>query len=233
MNDSVFDLSPKRSKKKRQKKLKKAKKLIAAAIVVSAAVCGFVGLMNHCSSMIVSLCNAKVQSLAMSAVNSAIIETMSGSIKYSDLVMVEKDGNGDIALLETNSVLINRLARDTAKKSEENLAGFADSKIAIPLGQLSGTPLLSNLGPEITVRLLPYSYVNCVFLSEFEAAGINQTRHKIFMNVVANVDLILPASQKTITTVAEVLVCESLLVGKVPEIYLNMGNFGGNLDLTP
>ena len=66
-----------------------------------------------------------------------------------------------------------------------------------------------------------------------EEAGINQTRHKIFLNVAAAVELIMPTSASVVQTEAEVLVCESLLVGKVPEIYLDFGNFGGKLNLTP
>ena len=83
------------------------------------------------------------------------------------------------------------------------------------------------------MRLVPVEAVNCTFVSEFEEAGINQTRHKIFLNVAASVELIMPTSASVVQTEAEVLVCESLLVGKVPEIYLDFGNFGGKLNLTP
>ena len=65
-------------------------------------------------------------------------------------------------------------------------------------------------------------------MSEFEEAGINQTRHKIFLNVIADMRVILPGVDKTISTCTEVLVCESLLVGKVPQIYLSNKKIGQN-----
>lgn len=231
MEESIFAISPKKIKNKKSAKNKK----IAAIIVFILAAVTFlvVATLNHISAVIVSICDAKVKSVSMEAINKAVIQVLSGSIKYSDLITVQKDSAGDIALIETNSVLVNRLARDTAEVTSENLKAFADFTVDIPIGQLTNIAFLANTGPSVSVRLIPQEMVNCTFESEFEEAGINQTRHKIFLNIDAAVQLILPTSAKTIQTRAEVLVCESLLVGKVPEVYLDFGNFGGKLNLTP
>lgn len=234
MEETIFDLSPKKCKKSYGKKVRKLKKgWIIFAIIFTSVIWILFILHNYISSVIISICSAQVKSYAMSAVNNAVIETMANSIEYSDLIKIEKDGEGNISLIETNSVLVNRLARETALQSESNLEKYCNYSIKIPIGQLSGTPLLANVGPEITIQLQPLNSVNCNFISEFEDAGINQTRHKIYLNVIANVQLILPTFNSTVKTAAEVLVCESLLVGKVPEIYLNMGAFGSNLNLIP
>lgn len=233
MEESIFDLTPKKCKNNYGKNVRKKKSWIIFTIIIFALIWVIINIHNHVSSVIVSICSAQVQSYTMTAVNSAVIETMSDSLEYSDLINVEKDGNGNISLIETNSVLVNRLARETARQTENKLEKYRTYTIDIPLGQLSGTPLLSNIGPEIKIRLEPLNSVNCNFISEFESAGINQTRHKIYLNVIANVQLILPTFNSTIKTLAEVLVCESLLVGKVPEIYLNMGSIGSNLNLIP
>lgn len=233
MQDNPFDLSEKPRRVKPKRRLKRIKRLSIAAVIIFAVVYAATELMSGFSSIIVSICDAQVRSFTMSAVNKAIIEVMSQSLKYSDMITLQKNDAGDISLIETNTVLVNKIARETARKSQEYLQKYQNTTIDIPIGQLSGAAALANVGPPISVRIAPFNAVNCTFSSQFESAGINQTRHKIFLNVIADVDLILPTAQKQISTVAEVLVCESLLVGKVPEIYLNSGVFGGKLDLIP
>ena len=231
MQVGIFDLTPK--KQKRAKKKRKKQKYIGFLVFLGIFAYLAYSATNYFSSVIVSTCHAKVQSVTMSAVNNAVIEVMSTSVSYSDLMRVEKDSNGDVALFETNSVLVNQLARDTAQKTRQNLQKNKDMTISLPIGQLTGIAFFSNLGPQIKIKITPYESVNCTFLSEFEQAGINQTRHKIFLNVVADMRVILPTSDQTITTCAEVLVCESLLVGKVPQVYLSMGDFGSNMGILP
>ena len=232
MTEGVFVLSEKKAKK-RNKKGKWGFWVIFLALFL-AIIAAIVSITNSFSAVLVKICAAKVESFAMSAVNSSVSEAMNSGVKYSDIVTIEKNSSGDITLIETNSVLINSVSRETALNIETKLESIYGEKIPIPVGQLSGITFFANLGPEIFVEIAPYSKVNCVFLSEFESAGINQTRHKIFLNITAVTQLILPFETREITTSAEVLICESILVGKVPEIYLTMGNIGGNkLDLTP
>ncbi|MBR2302818.1 MAG: sporulation protein YunB [Clostridia bacterium] len=227
MQVGIFDLTPK--KQKRGKKTKKSKKKLLSFLAISGIFIYFLcSITNYFSSVIVSTCYAKVQSATMSAVNNAVIEVMSQSVSYSDLMMVEKDSNGDIAMFETNSVLVNRLARETAKKTQQNLQKNNVLYVSMPIGQLTGIAFFSNIGPDFNIKVTPYESVNCFFMSEFEEAGINQTRHKIFLNVIADMRVILPGVDKTISTCTEVLVCESLLVGKVPQIYLSNEKIGQN-----
>ena len=74
----------------------------------------------------------------------------------------------------------------------------------------------------------------CRFVSEFEQAGINQTRHKIYLDVMTEVDIIIPTAESTVNTITQVLVAESILIGNVPDTYLFFGTGNGNLlDLIP
>ena len=229
MQVGIFDITPK--KQKRTKGVKKHKRFLPVLIILAVFCCFAYSLTNYFSSIIVSVCHAKVESITMSAVNNAVIDVMSQSLSYDDLILVEKDSNGDISLFETNSVLVNRLARETALKTQANLQKNKNMNVSFPAGQLTGIAFFASIGPNITVKISPYESVNCSFLSEFEQAGINQTRHKIFLNVIADMRVILPTSDKTISTCAQVLVCESLLIGKVPQVYLSNDKNASNLSL--
>ena len=228
MQVGIFDITP-----KKQKKVKKRRKKRLFSLIIILSICIYIiySATSYFSSIIISVCHAKVQSVTMSAVNNAVIEVMSQSLHYSDLIIIEKDTNGDIVLFETNSVLVNKLARETAQKTQSNLQKSKNLAIKLKIGQLTGIAFLANFGPEIQIKINPYESVNCTFLSEFEDAGINQTRHKIFLNVIADMRIILPTSDNTISTCTHVLVCESLLAGKVPQIYLSTDKNESNLSL--
>ena len=185
--------------------------------------------LNSVGPVIVSVSEARIRALTTSAVNSAIFEVMTEPTKYSELITIQKDDAGNITLIEANAIVINNLAREMAKQTETYMEAIGEQVIKIPVGTLSGSPLLSGKGPKV-----PVGSVKCHFVSEFEEAGINQSRHKIYLDIITNVSIILPTSQTTVKTNTPVLVCESIIVGKVPDTYFNVGSIGGsNLDLLP
>ena len=178
---------------------------------------------NSVSPTIVAFSEAKVRSLTMSAVNSAIFEVMLEPLSY-----------GDITLIEANSIVINKLARDMAQSTETYIEKMGEQDVEIPIGTLSGSPLLAGKGFNITIKILPLGSVKCQFISEFESAGINQTRHKIYLDVIASISIVLPTSESTVKINTPVLVSESILIGKVPDTYLTAGSiWGEEYDLTP
>ena len=222
------------SKSLKSSPLKKLKKGIILAVIFLVIVVVCIYTLNSVSPTIVAFSEAKIKSLTTAAVNSAIFEVMLEPISYSDLVSIEKNADGEITLIAANSMIINKLARDMAQSTETYIAKRGEQAVKIPIGTLSGSPLLAGKGFKVTIRVLPLGSVKCQFVSEFETAGINQTRHKIYLDVVATISIVLPTSQSIVKTNTPVLVSESIIVGKVPDTYLSAGSiFGQDYDLTP
>lgn len=216
------------------KPIKKLKKLIVLSLIVLTIAIVCIYMLNSVSPTIVAFSEAKIKSLTTAAVNSAIFEVMVEPISYGELVTIEKNSNDEITLIAANSMIINKLARDMAQSTETYIEKMGEQDVKIPIGTLSGSPLLAGKGFDVTVKVLPIGSVKCQFVSEFESAGINQTRHKIYLDVVATVSIVLPTSQSTVKTNTPVLVSESIIVGKVPDTYLAAGSiFGQDYDLTP
>ena len=214
--------------------LKKLKKGIILAVIFLVIVVVCIYTLNSVSPTIVAFSEAKIKSLTTAAVNSAIFEVMLEPISYGDLVSIEKNADGEITLIAANSMIINKLARDMAQSTETYIEKMGEQDVKIPIGTLSGSPLLAGKGFKVTIRVLPLGSVKCQFVSEFETAGINQTRHKIYLDVVATISIVLPTSQSIVKTNTPVLVSESIIVGKVPDTYLSAGSiFGQDYDLTP
>ncbi len=218
----------------KNKHLNRIKKGIVLILILLSILVLSIYLINSVAPIIVTFSEAKIRALTTSAVNSAIFEVMLDPLSYGDLVTIEKNDNGDITAIRANSIVINKLARDMAQSTETFIEKMGEQDIKIPIGTLSGSPLLAGKGPKVTIKVLPLGSVKCQFVSEFESAGINQTRHKIYLDVVTNVSIVLPTAQSIVKTNTPVLVSESIIVGKVPETYLTTGSiFGGNYDLTP
>lgn len=225
--------SSRHSNKKRMPKWKKT--LIAILIIFLLLVILVINYFISVAPMIVTLCEARIRAMTTAAVNSAVFDVMVDSIKYSDLISIEKNADNEVTLIKANTMLINTLARETARKSEENLERIGEHGVYIPIGTLTRTPLLAGYGPKIEIIVLPIGSVVCEFFSEFEDAGVNQTIHKIYLHVLTSTNVIIPTANSIVKTTTQILISESIIVGKVPEVYLNSGNLstGDMLDLIP
>lgn len=226
--------SPKRRKnKKHMPKWKKTLVILGLSVVLLVAIA--INYFISVAPMIVTLCEARIRAMTTSAISSAVFEVMVDSIKYSDLITIEKNSDNEVTLIKANSLLINTLARETAKKSEENLEKIGEYGVYIPIGTLTRTPLLAGYGPKIEIIVLPIGSVVCEFVSEFEEMGINQTRHKIFLNVLTSTNVIIPTANSVVKTTTQILISENIVIGKIPEVYLKSGNIseGDMLDLVP
>lgn len=177
---------------------------------------------------------AEVRAMCTETINSAVTAVVGGGVEYDDLFSVVRDDAGNIEMVQANSPEINMVAREIANLAQANLDALDLKEISIPIGTFTGLALLTGLGPDVTISVMPIGSALCDFVSYFVAAGINQTLHKIYIDVHAEISIITPLDEPTITVKAEVLVAENLIVGEVPEFYFGGSMLsGGYLDLTP
>lgn len=177
---------------------------------------------------------AEVRAMCTETINSAVTAVVGGGVEYDDLFSVVRDDAGNIEMVQANSPEINMVAREIAGLAQASLDALDLKEISIPIGTFTGLALLTGLGPDVTISVMPIGSALCDFVSYFIAAGINQTLHKIYIDVHAEINIITPLDEPTITVKAEVLVAENLIVGEVPEFYFGGSMLsGGYLDLTP
>ena len=167
------------------------------------------------------------------AVNDAVYYTLSDEMRYEDLVSITRDGEGNIVAVTANPLKLNKIARDTASISQSNLKNLSLNGIPVPLGALTGIEALAGLGPSIQFRIIPVSSVSCDFSSTFESVGINQTRHCIYLNIIADISIVMPSRTENFAVTTEILVGESIIVGSIPDAYLQSDIFGNKADLSP
>ena len=145
-----------------------------------------------------------------------------GADDYRQLISVERDENGRVSLLIPNTPLYNSLIAAVALDAADSLERLSKQKIGLPMGAASGSVLLSGLGPDINFRLRVLGTPSVRVEDEFTDAGINQVRHRIWLELSADVRVLAPFSRSTSTVTATVLLAESVIVGYTPETYVEL-----------
>ena len=172
------------------------------------------------TKVLISVSEASIRSITTVAVNDAIYYTLNDELRYEDLVQIERGKEGEILAITADATKINRIARDTAYLSQSNLDKLSANGVEIPLGAFTGIEALAGAGPKLNIKIIPISNVACSFSSTFKSVGINQVLHSIYLEITADISLILPSGTRQIASTTQVLISESMLTGKVPDVYL-------------
>lgn len=220
----------KSQKVKKRRKLARKVSLIVFLLVVLAILLALNTYWKSTIPTLLEITRARISAQTVMVVNQAVETSLADTDIFASLITIQRDNDGNITLLTANSTVANKIARKTAILSQNRLDQLAKEQIEVPFGTISGIPLFSEMGPEITITVTPIGAVNCTFTSTFESVGINQTLHRMFIQVECKMDLVIPQMHHTMELVVPILVSESIIVGKVPTTYLQGGLVvgGGN-----
>ena len=217
-----------------KKRLKTKQKIILIALSILFAVILILLYLSYIvNPVIINMSEAEIKSLATQAIGSAVYEVVSHGDLYDNLIEITKDNEGNVSLIQANSVQINLLTRTLTKTATKNLEDIGEQGIDVPVGTFSGLPILVGRGPSINLKMIPIGAISSSFKSEFTTAGINQTNHKIYVVLSSKINIILPTAHQTIETSTQVLICENIIVGKIPDTYLNSDSLDEMMNLIP
>ena len=174
------------------------------------------------------LAQTQVKNTTSDLTNDAIANQISaGDIQYDRIVFFEKDLDGRITALKTNMSEVNRLKTDILNIINDEILALDNSDIGIPIGSLFLPEFFSGKGIAIPVHILSIRNSDANFVSHFSQAGINQTLHQLIMEVSVDVAVLVLGETSSFTIASEVVVAETVIVGEVPQTYLQTGgNYG-------
>ena len=175
------------------------------------------------------LAETQVRNTTSDLTNDAIAKQIDdGVVQYDRIVYFEKDLDGRITALKTNIGEVNRLKTDILNIINDEILALDNSDIGIPLGSLFLPELLSGKGPAIPVHILSIRNSDANFVSHFTQAGINQTLHQVNMEVSIDVAVLVLGQTTSFTVESEVVVAETVIVGDVPNTFLQTGGTYGS-----
>ncbi len=217
-----------KKEKKKPGKLRKILRMTAIIFLILSAI--FLLLEKNLEAVILDLAHARAEAMAVEYIHQAIQDVMGQGVVYGDMMQVQTDAGGRVTMLQANAVRMNELATATALRAQEKLESAESQSVEIPLGAALGVPFLSALGPKVPVKIIPVSAVNANFSTEFESAGINQTRHKIFLSLLVSVRLVIPSGARQVSIAGQALIAEAIIVGQVPQSYVQVPEYDDALN---
>ena len=160
----------------------------------------------------------RAQRILFNSARDVLLEQKDGG--YNDLIELSLNEAGEIIFLEPQTAKINLLISNISLRAEEGITALSQEKINLPLGALTGSALLSEFGPLLQLSARSIGKVQVELQEEFSSAGVNQTRHKIYLQMTAQMQLIVPFSSRRFTAQNCILLTEGVIVGNVPYLYL-------------
>lgn len=170
---------------------------------------------------IMELCKVRAESLGISISNKAVQEVMN-DVGYLDLIILDRDSNGKILALRANVIEMNRIATEISIRIQEMNNELKESFVRIPIGNFTGNALLAGRGPALEVKLIPTGTVSIEFKTEFISTGINQTRHRVYLEIKSKMGIVAPFTSERVEVVNHVNVAETVLIGDVPDTFYNL-----------
>lgn len=202
--------------------LRKLLMVILALLLVAFVV--FCIIRHKYDNVIRELAEVQMRNSTSDLTNDAIAKQIAnGNIAYDRIVYFEKDLDGRITALKTNIGEVNRLKTDILNIINNEILALDSSDLGIPLGSLFLPEFISGKGPEIPVHIIAIRNSDATFVSHFSEAGINQTLHQVTMVVSVDVAVLVLGKTDTFTMTSEVVVAETVIVGAVPETFLQSG----------
>ena len=206
---------PKRAKKK---KIKAIAAILTLILLFTGA---FFYFNKQAHEVIDQLTRATISNRLTVKMNAAFDELMASfDDEYSSYVHIERNSSGEITLITADMIKINKLMAQYSTIVQSHVSEIEEDDITIPMLAFTGWPLVSTLGADIKLDIVAVGNAPCSYRSEFKEVGINQTLHSIYIDVSAKVEIILPIDNIEVECPSSALVCESVIVGRVPQFYL-------------
>ena len=169
------------------------------------------------------LIETQVDNQASDAINAAIADQIAeGEFDYDRMVTIEKDANGNVAAIRTNIGELNRLKTSVLQRMDEELEQLSMEQLGVPIGSVLLPELFSGRGPLVPVRVLAVRTSDASFRNSFQAAGINQTLHSIYIDIHVCITIMTWTGTSEIKVDSAVVAAETVIVGTVPTTYFGM-----------
>lgn len=164
----------------------------------------------------------KLRSEATTIINETALDIYSNQFNYSDMIITEKDNEGNITLLRADTVKLNYLSSRLILASNKKINELEEVGLNVPLGYMTKNLIFYSLGPKINIKMTQVGNITSSYESIFESAGINQTRHKIYLNVSMKLKIIVPLNSKDVEITSQIPIAETIIVGKIPNTAIEL-----------
>lgn len=197
------------------------KKLIRILAILLIASITLIVILKSINPIFEASCKEKVQELATIITNTESSKILKQK-NYGNIVELVKDGNGSVSVIKSDVVIINEIASDIAIAIQGELSKLETEEISFPIGSFLGSKILSGFGPNVKIKVIPAGNIKTDIKTEFVSTGINQTMHRIYLELQCEVKILTPFNTIDSSIVNQVLLVETVIIGDIPSSYYNL-----------
>lgn len=204
--------------------MKRRRKIIIPAVAVFLlAVAGIFAFIElRIKSVRDELSTLEANSVASSALTAGLEKALADyKLNYDDIVSFTYDSQGNIKSLSTDIITLNTLGSEIGTNTDEYINNIGTYEISLPVTSLLGGQLFSGMGPDVSFYVTMRGLTSTSFENRFEAAGVNQTRHQIFLNVTIRTNIVFRGEVRVVEYKSEICIAESIIVGVAPSTFAN------------
>ena len=202
--------------------------LLRLLLVFAVVLGGLLLFRSHYRPLLRELAETQIKNATSDLTNDALTELLArDSIAYDRIVYFEKDLNGHITAMKTNILEVNRMKTEILEIINQEILSWDTAKLGIPIGSLFFPELFAGKGFCIPVHVLSIRNSDASFESRFQQAGINQTLHRLMMEVNVDASILVLGQTESFSLTSEVVAAETVIVGEVPGTFLNTGGIYG------
>lgn len=216
----------------RKRKCCRVKRFLAFVISFAIVIASFFYFRSNLIAYAEKYADGLITTRVVDIFNSSTTQALEGDMfqDKSNFYEIRYDSEGNVALISTDMVVINALMRDVAAITQTNVNQLCASEdVQVPYSSIFGSILLGNYGKKYTFKLELLGNIQCNYRTTFEAKGINQTLMCMYIDLFADISIMLPLYVKNVKVQNNMVVYQNLIVGKVPDFYFQYGL--GSLDL--
>lgn len=199
----------------------KNKKIMKIILVLFIAVVTLTVILKSMNPIFEASCIEKVQAIATNITNIESSKVLKQK-NYGNIVELVKDDNGNISVIKSDVVIINEIASDIAVAIQSELDKLQTEQIGLPAGSFLGSKFLAGIGPEIKIKVIPVGNIKTDIKTEFVSTGINQTMHRIYLELQCEVKILTPFNTIESKITNQVLLVETVIIGEIPSSYYNL-----------
>ncbi len=202
--------------------MKRRRKIIlpTVAVISLAAVGFFIFLELRIKSVREDLSALEANSIASAALSQGLEKALRDyKLNYDDIVSFTYDSEGNIKSLSTDMVALNDLGSKIGSNTDKYIDNIGTYKVSLPLTSLLGGQLFSGVGPKVSFYITMRGLTSTKFENHFEAAGVNQTRHRILLDVTVKANIVFAGKVSVVEYNSDVFIAESIIVGVTPDTF--------------
>lgn len=140
-------------------------------------------------------------------------------VRYADLVKFARDRNGNIVSVSTDAYYLNKIGNNIGDEVDKQINEMKSYVLKIPVSVLFSEQFINGRGPKLPVIFVMTGITTTDFENEFTAAGVNQTHHRIMLNIKINTYVIHSGNVIVVPYETNVCVAESIVVGITPQTF--------------